>query len=245
MKKIVGILILILFFSSPLIFAKSSKAVGCSVTEYEELTAKFTDVNVGTTRVNATGCDIGFYFSKDGYVRGAEVFGASKYGILVNGNDENINVDIEGAYVHGIGSPTIGQGTAIRYISSGIGKVSGSVLGNTLSEYLKNGIVVGGNVEVIIGNNVVIGNKMGNIPQIGILLGQGSAGEVKENIIQDHSYTGSTGLILFNILEREVLAIGGNEYTDNFRDFSVLTTDTCSTKFKGYYKDSELCVGEN
>jgi len=101
--------------------------------------------------VDATGCNIGVYFSpgSDGVVDGAEIFGANYYGVLVNAAHANI-VD---SAIHDIGeSPLNGaqHGIGVMYTTfNHPGQVTGTEASGLLADsritnYQKGGVVITG-----------------------------------------------------------------------------------------------------
>ena len=88
-------------------------------------------------RLDATGCDIGVYNPTS--VSGADIHGARYYGVVVNG----ATVNMTNSKVHDIGdSPFNGMqhGRAILYING----ASGTISGNQVYDFQKNGIEVSG-----------------------------------------------------------------------------------------------------
>jgi len=189
-------------------------AVSCSATGYAGLTAAM--VNPGDVlggSVNATGCDMGIYYSgTDAKVRNAVVFGALHYGIMVHGDTTTTSVDIIDSDINTIGdSPLNGnqRGVAIYYRAfMSTGSATGRVSGNRISLYQKGGIVVNGpgsNVQVQ--NNQVIGaGPVAYIAQNGIQFGYGSSGSAMKNTVTGHSYTGTS------TVSGGIIVVGGPGY---------------------------------
>jgi hypothetical protein len=74
-----------------------------------------------TDAVNASGCNIGVYYTQSATVSNADISGANYFGVVVNGGNGTtaINVNITGSAIHDIGeSPHNGtqHGDAIFYI---------------------------------------------------------------------------------------------------------------------------------
>lgn len=141
--------------------------------------------------VNATGCDIGIYYSSSvqGQVSDADVFGTDYFGIVNNG----ANVNIENSTISNI-YPTplsgVEQGFGIFWVpQSG---ATGTIQGNYIFEYQKDGIAVRGpNASATIKGNTVIGFGPYNaIAQNGIEVGLGAKADIVGNVIVGNSYTG-------------------------------------------------------
>ena len=83
-----------------------------------------------------SGCQIGVYFDQDGSVKNADIAGATHYGVFA---DKGAKVDVTGSKIHQIGnSPFNGaqNGRAVFYANGATGTVSG----NTIYDYQKNGV---------------------------------------------------------------------------------------------------------
>jgi len=153
---------------------------------------------VGTVsgEVNATGCNVGVYYDNGtGTLNNAEIYGSNYFGVLVNGDVNEVTVNIRESKIHNIGEvPFNGaqHGVAVYYRSLGTGGVFGEISGSSVYEYQKGGIVANGNATVSVRNNIVTGN--GPVPYIaqnGIQYGWGATGQIQGNTVADHSYTGS------------------------------------------------------
>jgi len=176
-----------------------------SIDTISGLTAAEINTSVTGGTVNATGCDIGVYFSpgKTGVVRNATVFGAQKAGIVNNG----ARVTIDSNAVYQIGdTPLDGvqYGLAIYVYGQGSSLASGDVTNNTVWSFQKNGITVHGpNARSDVLNNTVIGEgPVDYIAQNGIEVGYGATTNVLNNTVFGMSYTGpneasSAGVLLF------------------------------------------------
>jgi hypothetical protein len=149
----------------------------------------------GTVRgnVDATGCDIGIYYGPTvhGRVSGANVHGATYFGIVNNGGI----VDVLHSAVSEIGDKPIGggqHGVAIYWVGS---NAKGNIQGNFIWDYQKAGIAVRGPTATsIIQNNRVIGlGPVNFIAQTGIEVGLGATTQIHENLVTDNSYTGANG----------------------------------------------------
>lgn len=156
-----------------------------------------------TGTVDATGCDIGAYFSTTvtGSVNGAAISGAKYFGVVVNGG----NVNVVHSSVSNIGNdPFDGtqHGIGIYYTSEN-GPASGTVDDNAVSRYQKGGIVATFGASVAISNNTVTGRgPLTSIAQNGIQVSRGATADVSGNSIYNHDYTPrdvtACGLLLFD-----------------------------------------------
>ena len=147
--------------------------------------------------VNATGCNIGVYYSAgaSGQVKGAEIYGANYFGVLANGDDGDVSVDILNSNIHDIGeSPHDGaqHGVGIYWRAFFTGTVSGRIVGNSVTKYQKGGIVANGTgVQVNISDNTVKGDgHVTFIAQNGIQIGYGASANVMRNTVSGNSYDG-------------------------------------------------------
>jgi hypothetical protein len=162
--------------------------------------------------VDATGCDIGVYFSSGkGTVKNAEIKGALWYGVVVNGDTTNVSVDVLDSSIHHIGdNPFNGnqRGVAVYYRAFMTGKTSGKISGNTISQYQKGGIVTNGRgTKVNISNNVVTGfGPVSFIAQNGIQVGYGADASVMRNTVSGNSYTGTS------TVSGGIIVVGGPGY---------------------------------
>lgn len=160
------------------------------------LTAKVVDpVAPVTSDVDASGCNIGVYFSTvSGSVDNANVHGANYYGVFVDGKTNDISVDVTDSSIHNIGeSPLNGaqHGLGIYYYGyNTTGSVTGTVSGNEVSSYQKNGITVNGEkASVDIEDNTVTGEgRVDYIAQNGIQVGFGATGNVSGNTVTGNFY---------------------------------------------------------
>ncbi len=165
--------------------------------------------------LNALGCDIGVYYNSDntGNVSGADIHDAKKYGVFVDGNTADVNVNVTDSTVRNTGdhngsgdfAPNGNQyGVAVYYNGFNLpGQVSGKVWGNDISQYQKGGIVANGeNASVSVRDNTVTGlSNVDYIAQNGIQLGYGATGQVMGNTVDGNWYEGanwaSTGILMF------------------------------------------------
>ena len=178
----------------------ASAAAICLPTGFNGLTAAQIGGDV-TGTLDATGCNIGVYYDATtlpGNVSSADIFGANYYGVLVNG----ASVNVTNSSIHDIGETPLNgaqHGNAIVYL----GGASGTISGNTVSHYQKNGITVrdaGTSVSVL--NNVVTGEgPITYIAQNGIQISYGARATVMGNTVSGNNYTPKAwvacGLLLY------------------------------------------------
>jgi parallel beta-helix repeat protein len=150
-----------------------------------------------TGDLNASGCNIGVYYDSthSGNVTGANIHDANYYGVVVNGDIGTVNANVTGSTIHDIGETPLNgtqHGNAIYYRALGTGTASGTISGNTLTNYQKGGITVNGNVSATITNNIVTGKGPVNyIAQNGIQVGYGAKATVTGNTVSGNAYTGA------------------------------------------------------
>jgi hypothetical protein len=176
-------------------------------------------INMTAARVNppasvsgdldASGCNIGVYFSTSGSVTNAAIHGANYFGVVVNGDVGNVSVDVTNTSVHDIGNtPFDGtqHGVAIYYRAFGSGTATGKIWSNTITAYQKGGIVANGaGTRVSIHDNTVTG--LGHVPfiaQNGIQAGFGVDADILRNTVTGNSYTG-----LNDAVSGGILVVGG------------------------------------
>lgn len=161
-----------------------------------------------TGTVDATGCDIGVYYTgTGGKVDSAQIYGAKYFGVVNDGAD----VDVTTSTISDIGNnPFDGtqHGVAIFFttettVGDPTGSASGTIDGNTVAEYQKGGIVVRGDgASATITNNAVTGlGPVDFIAQNGIQVSFGATGLVRGNTVSGNDYTppGTTscGILLY------------------------------------------------
>jgi hypothetical protein len=160
-----------------------------------------------------SGCQIGVYFDKSGSVTNADISGATHYGVFA---DKGAAVDVTGSHIHQIGdSPFSGNqnGRAVFYANGATGTVSG----NQIYGYQKNGVVATGDktaVQVL--NNTVTGRgHLTTIAQNGVVIVSGATALIKGNSISGNWYTPTSytsyGLLLIN-------ATGVKQQSNSFLD---------------------------
>lgn len=160
--------------------------------------------------VDATGCNIGIYYSSGhGKVTLANVHGANYYGIVNNGAD----VDISLSNISDIGEKPFNgtqHGVGIYFAFGATSR--GDIKGNIVSNYQKGGIVVNGNSGTTdIERNTVIGlGPVNFIAQNGIQAGFGANTNIKNNFVSGNSYTGAN-----LAASGGILVVGGPCYGGN------------------------------
>jgi hypothetical protein len=102
-------------------------------------------------------------------------------------------VNVTGSNVHDIGEVPLNgsqHGNAIYYTNG----ASGTISGNTVGHYQKNGITAVNGSSVMISGNTVTGEGPVNyIAQNGIEVGSGATGTVQDNTVSGNAYTGPNG----------------------------------------------------
>ncbi len=167
-----------------------------------------------TGTLDATGCNIGVYNPTS--VTGADIFGANYYGVVVDGG--TTPVDVTGASIHNIGEATFNgaqHGRAIYYVNG----ASGTVSGNTVSLYQKNGIVIAGTgTAVTVSDNTVTGaGPINYIAQNGIVIQDGATALVTGNTVSGNDYTPTDtvacGILFYNAggVKQSKNVLSGNE----------------------------------
>jgi hypothetical protein len=196
-------------------------ATGALDRDGSALTARI--VNPGravTGRVDATGCDVGIYFSRGrGEVVHANVFGARYYGVLVDGNGHDVAVDVRDSTLHDIGDAPMtsarhGEGVAYRGFG---GTATGTVAGNRIWNFQEAGInLTGPGTTGLVAQNTVTGRgETDVISQNGIQVIFGAHGTVRANAIADLRYTGPN-------VGNGVLVVGGEGYGQPYtRDVTI------------------------
>ena len=202
-------------FGTTVVAASSCVSTGAADRDGTPLTARLVNP-AGTVKgkVNATGCSVGVYYNQgSGKVRGAEVFGASYFGVLVDGNVNAVSVDVADSLVHDIGDTPISSlrhGEGIAYRGFG-GTATGTARGNRIWNYQEAGInFTGPGTTATARENRVIGRGVQDvISQNGIQVIFGAHGTVVANAISDLQFTGpNTG--------NGVLVVGGPSYAQPY-----------------------------
>jgi len=112
------------------------------------LTAAMVNPVVVAGTIDATGCDIGIYFSHGPVLVNSTVIrGARYFGIVVDGGTTSMVATITNNLIHNIGAvPFDGtqKGVGIYLEAYNTAIVTGTVTGNTVTAYQKGGIVANG-----------------------------------------------------------------------------------------------------
>jgi hypothetical protein len=178
--------------------AALATAATCTETGFFRDGINMTAAQIGgnvTGDLDASPCNIGVYYDNThtGNVTGANIFGADYFGVAVNGDVGAVSVNVTNSTIHDIGvDPFNGtqHGQAIYYRAFG-GTASGTISGNTVSRYQKNGITINGAVSATITKNRVTGEgRVDYIAQNGIQVGYGSKATVNGNTVSANAYTG-------------------------------------------------------
>jgi parallel beta-helix repeat protein len=203
-----------------------ASAASCTPTGWVRDSINMTAAQIGgdvTGSLDAGGCNIGVYYgplydsgttypvtqgnvtgsAPAGNVTGATIFGANYFGVVVNGDEGSVAVNVTGTAIHDIGNTPLDgtqHGNAIYYRAFG-GTASGTISGNTVTNYQKGGIIVGGAVSATIRNNTVTGQTpVSYIAQNGIQVGYGAKATVTGNTVTENAYTGTGGTSSAGIL---------------------------------------------
>jgi parallel beta-helix repeat protein len=175
-------------------------ATSCTQTGFFRDGINMTAAQIGgsvTGSLDAGGCNIGVYYDSThpGNVTSATIFGANYFGVVVNGDVGAVSVNVTDSNIHDIGETPLNgdqHGAGIYYRSLTTFAATGTISGNTLTNYQKGGIVVNGNVTAMITNNIVTGQgPVDYIAQNGIQLGYGAKGTVTNNTVTGNAYTGA------------------------------------------------------
>jgi hypothetical protein len=185
---------LALFACTP--FTHAVAAPTCTPTGFVRdainLTAALINPASLTGDLDATGCNIGVYFSisAHGQIENANIHGANYFGIVNNGG----HVDVRNSTISDIGEKPFNgdqHGVAIYWAFGSA--ATGDIQGNHVWNYQKGGIVVNGpNASSHIQQNVVVGlGPVNFIAQNGIQAGFGANTQIEQNVVYGNSYTGS------------------------------------------------------
>jgi hypothetical protein len=178
-------------------------SAACTLTDVSRDGHLLTAAQIGgnvTGTLDATGCDIGVYYEspQTASVSNADISGAKYFGVLVNG----VTMDVTNSSVHNIGEVPLNgsqHGNAIVYLNGAHGTISG----NHVYSYQKNGITVSGvkpngdlngaATSASVLNNVVTGEgHVSYIAQNGIQISYDASGTVTGNTVSNNWYTGAS-----------------------------------------------------
>jgi len=209
-----------LLFLVVLTVGASAASAACTETGFYSDNINLTAALVNPTgtvtgAINATGCNIGVYYDaamgqQKGQVDTANIYGANYFGVVVNGDNGPVSVNITDTQISNIGEiPLNGDqhGVAIYYRGY-VGAVTGTISGNTLTNYQKGGIVANGTeANVAISDNTVTGQgPVSWIAQNGIQVGYGASASVMHNNVTGNSYTGTS------TVSGGIIVVGGPAY---------------------------------
>ena len=121
-----------------------------------------------------SGCQIGVYFDQVGSVKNADIAGATHYGVFA---DKGAKVNVTSSHIHQIGnSPFDGaqNGRAVFYAAGATGTVSG----NQIDDYQKNGVVATGDGTAmqVLDNTVTGRGHLTSIAQNGVVIAHEATG---------------------------------------------------------------------
>jgi len=202
----------------------TAMAATCTPTGFVRDGIDLTAAQIGGTvtgPLDATDCNIGVYNPTS--VSGATIFGADCYGVVVDG----VRANVANSTVRNIGEDPFNgtqHGRAILYING----ASGTISGNQVYDFQKNGIEVSGltadgsgfstpKTSATVKNNVVTGQgPIGYIAQNGIVIRSGASATVTNNTVSGFYYTPddteATGLLPF---EAGSITASANKFANN------------------------------
>jgi hypothetical protein len=201
------------------------------------LTARVVNpAGVVTGTIDATGCEVGVYFGQGhGRVSEAEVFGARYYGVLVDGNLNDVSVDVSNSSFHDIGEvprTNVRHGQGVAYRSFDGGSATGTASGNRVWGFQEAGMNMTGPGSTVTfsGNRIIGPGPQSVIEQNGIQVIFGAHGTVRGNKISGMSFTGpdfapSTG----------ILVVGGPGYGKPYTYGAVLVDNVITGYFVVIY----------
>jgi hypothetical protein len=182
-----------------------------------------------TGELDATGCNIGVYYDSThtGNVTDADIHGANYFGVVVNGTAVNVT----GSSLHDIGeNPLNGtqHGNAVAYLDG----ASGTISGNTIFSYQKNGIKVvdAGTSTSILDNTVTGEGPVTYIAQNGIEVGLGAAANVSGNTVSENAYSGTN-----DASSGGILVFGGPCYGGPYTTGVSITKNTLTNNDVGVF----------
>src|SRR6202163_4547060 len=133
MSKLIGLLsssaVMAALLVAGLGTVTSAAAVTCTPTGFFRDGINMTAAQIGgnvSGSLNATGCNVGVYYDNttSGNVKGATIFGANYFGVLVNGDVGEVSVNVTDSTLHDIGEAPLNgtqHGVAIYYRALGTG----------------------------------------------------------------------------------------------------------------------------
>jgi hypothetical protein len=228
-----GALLLVALAAAP---AAAQAACATVNTSRGTFTAAYVNADL-TGDVDGTGCDIAAYYD-DGAahtVSAADVHGSLWYGADVAVTDSDVH-DIGDTPFNGVQ-----RGLAILFGNTAGEPVSGTVDGNDVFDYQKNGITATHNTTIDVTDNTVTGfGKVEFIAQNGIQVSSGATPEdFAGNVVTGNHYSGpskptvATGILLFgaNIEGRDVGRISSsNDVNHNQSNIATSSSDRLAPK---------------
>jgi hypothetical protein len=203
MKRVLLATALVVGLGAALLPAMANAAT-CTPTGFVRDGSDMTAAQIGgdvTGDLDATGCNIGVYYDNTttgNVTAGANIHGANYFGVVVNGDVGVVSVNVTNSAVHDIGETPLNgtqHGVAIYYRALGTGTASGTISGDTITNYQKGGITANGSVSATITNNTVTGQgAVTYIAQNGIQLAYGAKGTVSGNNVTGNAYSAILGL---------------------------------------------------
>lgn len=200
---------------------KTKATVTCTQTGFFRdsinMTAAMINPTSVTGEVDATGCNIGVYYApgSTGLIKNANIHGANYFGVVANGDTDDVTLDILTSNIHDIGEvPHNGTQHGVGIYWRGFfaqGGVTGRIVGNTITSYQKGGIVTNGTgVQATISDNTVTGDgHVTFIAMNGIQVGYGASASVMRNRVSGNSYIGFPG---DGSASGGILVVGGAGY---------------------------------
>jgi hypothetical protein len=191
--------------------------------------------------LNATGCNIGVYFdaTHTGSVTSADIYGANYYGVVVNA----ASVDVTNSTIHDIGeSPLNGSQHGVGVLYTTINQAGdstgtsakGTLSGNMITTYQKNGVVISGaGAAVNVLNNVVTGEGgVTYIAQNGIQVSFAGSAKLVGNNVSLNNYTPAKvtacGLLIYKAGGVSGATKSGIAYIKADNNFHDNETDICN-----------------
>jgi hypothetical protein len=207
----------------------SGLAPTCTPTGFVRDGINLTAAQIGGTvtgTLDATGCNIGAYNPTS--VTGATIFGANYFGIVDNG----IVTDVSATTIHDIGEVPLNgaqHGVAVYYTGT---TASGTISGNSVSKYQKNGITVTNGASAVLQGNTVTGEGgISYIAQNGIQISLGATAKLTGNTVSLNNYTPAKitacGLLIYKA-DGVSASKNGISYLKNENNFHDNETDICN-----------------
>ena len=186
--------------------------------------------------VDATGCNIGVYYNVgQGSVSDANIHGANYFGVVVDGGSVAVTVNVLNSSIHDIGETPLNgdqHGVGIYYVAFGAGSASGKIVGNSIWNYQKGGIVANGaGATADVENNIVTGQgAVDYIAQNGIQAGWGATAQIMRNTVTGNAYSGANCASSGGIL-----AVGGPLYGGPYTTGTQIVGNTVVNNDVGVY----------